>query len=360
MIEVIWHGRGGQGAFTAARLLGATASLTEGLFSLAFPSFGPERRGAPIRAFTKIDTSAIGNRSEVRKADYVVYLDETLFGENWKDELKENGKVLLNTKQNLDDVKVISIDASGIAEEVLGRDIPNTVFVALLSKLSDTLSLNETREAVQNYMPEKLVSKNLQVVDYVDTLGTFEQLPVNSQHLGDSDFSSSQAHPSGDKKIENVKFRASQAHPLSEEKLEESRLDEPLGRATANASESDLGCAKSRIGRRGRIRGARNLDPLQVPTLHDTTPKPEEFSHNTCWEAGFLTTKNCGWRTLRPVVDVEKCTGCLKCYMDCPDGCVFKVDEKNVGIDYDFCKGCGICSKSCKFGAIEMTPERGE
>ena len=52
MIEVLWHGRGGQGAFTAARLLGAAASLSEGRYALAFPSFGPERRGAPMRAFT--------------------------------------------------------------------------------------------------------------------------------------------------------------------------------------------------------------------------------------------------------------------------------------------------------------------
>ena len=360
MIEVIWHGRGGQGAFTAARLLGATASLTEDLFSLAFPSFGPERRGAPIRAFTKIDTTPIGNRSEVRKADYVVYLDETLFGENWEGELKGNGKVLLNTKQNFDDEKVISIDASGIAEEVLGRDIPNTVFVALLSKLSDTLSLNETREAVQNYMPEKLVSKNLQVIDYVDTLGTFEELPVNNQHFEDEDFRTSQAHPSEDEKLESVSFRASQVHPLNKENIEEPQSGEPVSSATANASESDLGCAKSRIGRGGRVRGARNNSSAKIPTLRNETPKPEEFSHNTCWEAGFLTTKNCGWRTLHPVVNVDKCTGCLKCYMDCPDGCVFKVDEKNVEIDYDFCKGCGICSKSCTFGAIEMTPERGE
>ena len=56
MIEVLWHGRGGQGAFTAARLLGAAGSLEPGRYGLAFPSFGPERRGAPMRAFTKLDT----------------------------------------------------------------------------------------------------------------------------------------------------------------------------------------------------------------------------------------------------------------------------------------------------------------
>ena len=78
MIDVLWHGRGGQGAFTAAKLLGA-AYAVRGSYSIAFPSFGPERRGAPVRAFTKLDSCRIGDRSEIEKADYVIYLDDTLF-----------------------------------------------------------------------------------------------------------------------------------------------------------------------------------------------------------------------------------------------------------------------------------------
>ena len=81
MLEFIWHARGGQGAFTAARCLGAAAALSAGAYALAFPTFGPERRGAPMRAFTKIDTAPIGDRSAVAKADYVIYLDDTLLGE---------------------------------------------------------------------------------------------------------------------------------------------------------------------------------------------------------------------------------------------------------------------------------------
>ena len=88
------HGRGGQGAFTAARLLGAAASLAEGAHALAFPSFGPERRGAPMRAFTKLSDRPIGDRSAIVRADYVVYLDDTLLGEGWDRELKANGVVL--------------------------------------------------------------------------------------------------------------------------------------------------------------------------------------------------------------------------------------------------------------------------
>ncbi len=77
MIEVKWHGRGGQGGFTAARFLGLSAALFENKYTLAFPSFGPERRGAPVLGFTKIDTSPIRDRSAVRTCDYVVVLDET-------------------------------------------------------------------------------------------------------------------------------------------------------------------------------------------------------------------------------------------------------------------------------------------
>ena len=77
MKEILWHGRGGQGAFTAAKLLGAAFALRDDKsFALAFPSFGPERRGAPIRAFTKLDNKPIGNRSEIEKADYSVFLEQ--------------------------------------------------------------------------------------------------------------------------------------------------------------------------------------------------------------------------------------------------------------------------------------------
>ena len=98
MTEILWHGRGGQGAFTAARLLGAAYSLrSESSYALAFPSFGPERRGAPIRAFTKLDERPIGNRSEVTKADFSIFLDDTLFSDAAFNELKPCGKILLNT-----------------------------------------------------------------------------------------------------------------------------------------------------------------------------------------------------------------------------------------------------------------------
>ena len=72
IIEILWHGRGGQGAFTAARLLGAACSFADGRYALAFPSFGPERRGAPMRAFTKLDRKPVGDRCLLRRFCYAV------------------------------------------------------------------------------------------------------------------------------------------------------------------------------------------------------------------------------------------------------------------------------------------------
>lgn len=78
MLEFIWHALGWAGGLYGARCLGAAAALSAGAYALAFPTFGPERRGAPMRAFTKIDTAPIGDRSAVHRAAFVIYLDETL------------------------------------------------------------------------------------------------------------------------------------------------------------------------------------------------------------------------------------------------------------------------------------------
>ena len=100
MTEIRWHGRGGLGAFTAARLLGNAASIYEGKYALAFPSFGPERRGAPVFAFTRIDTSPITDRSEVVECDCAIVLDDTLFGDPVKNGLKPGATVIVNTTKD--------------------------------------------------------------------------------------------------------------------------------------------------------------------------------------------------------------------------------------------------------------------
>jgi len=94
------------------------------------------------------------------------------------------------------------------------------------------------------------------------------------------------------------------------------------------------------------------------PYLRDIKTKwnLQDYPDNTTYEAGYLTSTNAGWRSIRPVIDAEKCYGCLQCYLHCPEGVIFKRD-KVVAVDYDFCKGCGICEKICKLKAVKMEAE---
>ncbi len=87
-------------------------------------------------------------------------------------------------------------------------------------------------------------------------------------------------------------------------------------------------------------------------------PKLESIPFAPVYKAGFLTTKNSGWRSKRPVIDNTKCNSCYLCYLYCPDGVIYKLKDKGVAIDYDFCKGCGICQKICKKGCFSMESEK--
>ncbi|MCK5145860.1 4Fe-4S binding protein [bacterium] len=86
--------------------------------------------------------------------------------------------------------------------------------------------------------------------------------------------------------------------------------------------------------------------------------KLSEYPTGPGFNAGHLVTINAGWRTFRPVIDLNKCTTCLRCYLVCPDGTIYKKYGK-VAVEYDFCKGCGVCAHECKVGAICMEKEDG-
>jgi len=164
MIIIRWHGRGGQGAFTAAKLLGAAYSSGDNRYALAFPSFGPERRGAPVRAFTKLDNKPIGNRSEGKKCDFVVILDDTLFDSSYLDDLNDNGRLIINSKSNFSDSRILSIDALSIAEEELKAPITNTAMLGALLGVLHDISQDQILNAVQDYLPKKIVDKNRSVI----------------------------------------------------------------------------------------------------------------------------------------------------------------------------------------------------
>lgn len=168
MIEVRWHGRGGQGAFTAAKILGAAIVGSEKKYALSFPSFGPERRGAPVSAFTKIDTVPVHDRSESKRCDYIVFLDDSLYTDKILNDLKEGGTVLVNTgnpSKYQDHPEIITIGASSLAKEVLGVEITNTAMLGALLGVSDFCTLEGVELMIPDYLNEKVVDKNISVIN---------------------------------------------------------------------------------------------------------------------------------------------------------------------------------------------------
>lgn len=167
--EIRWHGRGGQGSFMASKLLGIAVSLYGSNHALAFPSFGPERRGAPVQAFNKISKTNITDRSEVRQCDYIVILDETLFSNTYIADLKPGGKIILNTDQperysKYGSSSICMTDATSKALEILGRPIANTAMLGALIGISGITTLQSIEQGLEVYFKGSSLEKNRAVV----------------------------------------------------------------------------------------------------------------------------------------------------------------------------------------------------
>jgi len=267
MIEIRLHGRGGQGAVTASRLL-ATAAFLEDKHSQSIPMYGTERRGAPVTAFVRIGEKDKMVRSLIHEPDYVVVLDSLLRKTvNITEGLKDDGMLILNSSVPPEEIellkpyKVATVDATGIALETLGRPITNTAILGAFVKATGEIRLESIIDAVKQQWKGSLGELNVKAVE-----AAYEATEV------------------GDPKI----------------------VAEIVGEKAPAGSKAD-------------------------------------------------------WRTFRPVVDSEKCTGCRLCWVYCPEHCIDMVDDKSV-IDYAYCKGCGICVEECPVGAIEIRSEseRGE
>jgi len=173
-VEVRWHGRGGQGVVTASELL-AGAALAEGKYLQAFPEFGPERMGAPIRAFTRISDEPIEIHSHVYTPDVVVVLDPTLLGNPMITEgLSDEGKLIVNYPGTADEVRkttkfmgrIYVVDATKIAVETIGRPIANTCCVGALVKVTGLVTMDQVeaqiRKMLQTKIGEKATEANIQ------------------------------------------------------------------------------------------------------------------------------------------------------------------------------------------------------
>ena len=166
MRELRIHGRGGQGSVTAAELI-AVAAFEGGVFSQAFPAFGVERRGAPVQAFVRFDTSKIRLRSQVYEPDYIIVQDSTLIRDvNVFQGVKPGGIVIINTEKEQDysipeGVKVITIDATGIALQELGVPITNTTLMGAFSAATGEIKMDSLEHALRRRFTGDMAEKNI-------------------------------------------------------------------------------------------------------------------------------------------------------------------------------------------------------
>lgn len=172
MIEIRWHGRGGQGAFTAARLLGLAAAVEGKKYALAFPSFGPERRGAPVLGYTKIDNKPIRNRSQIKYCDCILVLDDTLCDDTIFSDLKPGGLVFINTVhyKKIKMPNVIAFNANEIALKILKRPIVNVAMFAALIAKTDWLSIRQCLNAIDKEFKPNLREQNKELFGQVYNL----------------------------------------------------------------------------------------------------------------------------------------------------------------------------------------------
>lgn len=173
MIEVRFHGRGGQGVVTAADIL-AMSAFYDGKFCQSFPFFGVERRGAPVMAFSRIDDRPVRMRSQIYTPDYVVVQDPSLLEIiDVTSGLKDDGIVIINTEKSSDELsvntkaKVVTVDATKIALEILGVPIVNTSMLGIFAAASGQVTLDSLKKAINARFPERLAVKNVKAIETV-------------------------------------------------------------------------------------------------------------------------------------------------------------------------------------------------
>ena len=168
MIEIRWHGRGGQGAKTASLLL-ADAAFNTGKYIQGFPEYGPERMGAPITAYNRISSSPIRIHSNIYEPDYVVVVDDTLLESvDVTAGLKKEGAIVINTTKNKEELqkilkgysgKVYTIDARKVSMDTLGKYFPNTPMLAAIVKVSGIMKEEEFIKDMEGSFKHKFDKK---------------------------------------------------------------------------------------------------------------------------------------------------------------------------------------------------------
>jgi 2-oxoacid:acceptor oxidoreductase gamma subunit (pyruvate/2-ketoisovalerate family)/2-oxoacid:acceptor oxidoreductase delta subunit (pyruvate/2-ketoisovalerate family) len=271
----------------------ASAAFQEGGYATAFPFFGAERRGAPVLAFTRIDNKRIYRKTQVYEPDIVVVLDEGLVETvNVVEGLKKGGMVIVNSAKK-----------------------PGEIDVGVDVKLA---TVDATSVALE----------------------VLKQPATNSAILG------AIAKATGLVKIESVEKGIMQVFG--------DRLGPKVGEINGKA-------ARAAYDRTvvGESHGRRQLKTAKkwLPNVNELPLGAASISMKTAaGEVGpgsFKENKTGSWRVFRPEYDKEKCTMCNFCWFYCPEGCVYRKEDR-MEFDMDYCKGCGICANECPAEAIKM------
>ena len=327
MIEIRFHGRGGQGAVTAAELL-AQAVIAENRYAQAFPNFGAERRGAPVTAYLRVSDSLIRLREKIERPDVVVILDPTLVGNaDVLQGLREGGTVLLNTPARdatgLDPAllshRLVLVDANRIALKTLGVPIANTAIIGAILQATGIAKLESLAEPVAHRFG-RLGDKNLQAIQ-----GGFEgTILLESKSLG------------------------AQA-------------------AVPGAQPAVPGAQPAVPGAQAAVPGTKTAAPATQPAAKEKTPWRPDALH--AWkdmplggditEPGNSVRFNTGnWRTAgHPATDYSLCIKCGLCWILCPDNAWIHNENGTFYLDERHCKGCGICVVQCPRKAIQLQGE---
>lgn len=294
MIAIRFHGRGGQGAKTASRIVG-TAAFLEGYQAQDSPLYGPERRGAPVSAFTRIGREPIRERGYVAHPDLVVIADASLIRDQAarvEDGVGERTAVFVNSPRSGEQVaaetslqgRIVTWDLTEAALRELGkRDVLSALLGAAACRLAG-LKRESTGEAVARELSELGLSQSVLDRNHDAALRCYDALPAVD--LAD-----------GAKPRVSVNLR-----PPSYE---------PPTRGTARITAS----------------------------------------------ANSVLRETGGWRTFRPVLSPDRCNGCWLCFVYCPDGVITMNEQDQPVIDYAHCKGCQICVQECPTHALAAERE---
>jgi len=297
MQAVRFHGRGGQGAKTASRILG-TAAFLEGFVAQDSPIYGAERRGAPVAAFTRIAKEPIRERGLIARPDLVVIADASLIDDSAArvlDGFDERTAVFVNsplTAEQLDTQSLLSgrlttLDLTAIALQQLGN---RSAISALLGAVAGRL-IGLRRESIREAIAGELAD-----------LGLAASVIEHNQAVALQCYDA----------LRTVPVAVAAPQPTASAQLHVP-MYEPPTRGTA------------------RISAAANS------VLRETG----------------------GWRTFRPVLVPDKCNGCWLCFTYCPDGVISMTKDDRPVIDYAHCKGCQICVHECPTDALVAEREKG-